>query len=56
MTWLLFAALIYLVIGTSIAVFSGTYFWFFTLLWPWPVAAEVVKQTTGEYPKWMPPL
>lgn len=27
-----------------------------TLLWPWLVAAELVRRVTGKYPRWTPPL
>lgn len=47
---------IYLAIGAGIASYSGTHLVFFTLLWPWPVAAQITKKVTGEYPTWTPPL
>jgi hypothetical protein len=24
------------------------------LLWPWPIAAELVRMVTGRYPRWTP--
>jgi len=24
------------------------------LLWPWPIAAELVRMITGRYPRWAP--
>lgn len=49
-------ALIYVAIGAGIAAYSGTRPVFFTFLWPWPVAAQIVKNTTGKYPSWTPNL
>lgn len=49
-------ALVYCSIGLLVASYSGTHLVFFTFLWPWAIAAQVVKQITGRYPNWTPDL
>ena len=63
MTYLIFAWMlifawlpIYLLVGVVIAIYSGTHLYFFTMLWPWAIAAQIVKWITGQYPKWTPQL
>lgn len=62
MSWLVGSAGAYLAIGIALSVKAAPMSWahppgnlpFWILLWPWPVAAEVVKQITGDYPRWTP--
>jgi hypothetical protein len=49
-------ALIYYSIGLLIASYSGTHLVFFTFLWPWALAAQIVEWITGKYPRWTPDL
>lgn len=48
--------IIYCSIGLLIASYSGTHLIFFTFLWPWVIACEVVRFVTGKYPRWGPDL
>lgn len=48
--------IVYCSIGLILASYSGTHLVFFMFLWPWAIAAQIVKQITGEYPSWTPPL
>ena len=57
------AALIYLGVGVFIAAKTtpmdfpfGRNSLVVAALWPWPVAAHLVKLATGKYPSWTPPL
>ncbi len=56
MNWIIWIAVIYFGIGASLALYSGTHFRFFLFFWPWPIAAEIVRIKTGEYPDWSPDL
>lgn len=60
---MLIALLFYLVVGLILAKIACPISFPFgrnsisvTLLWPWPVAAHLVRLVTGKYPKWTPPL
>jgi len=61
--------LIYIVLGGFISLKAAPVSWgqliklkgvgnipFWVIAWPWPVAAQIVKSITGDYPKWAPNL
>lgn len=58
--WLYIGGL-YLLTGTILAFIITPFSWPFrrnallvTFLWPWPIAAELVRMLTGRYPPWTP--